>query len=54
LNTLERFYIHKEAALDNHLNDDYTVLPNKVFDTILKIQPPPPNHLEQKNPQSPN
>jgi hypothetical protein len=50
LNTLERFYTHKEAALDNHLNYDYTVLPNKVFDTILRIQPPLPNHSEQKKP----
>jgi hypothetical protein len=40
LNTLERFYIHKEAAFKNHLNDDHTVLPNKVFDTILNIKLP--------------
>jgi hypothetical protein len=39
LNTLERFYIYKEAALNNHLNDDHTITPNKVFDTILKMQP---------------
>jgi hypothetical protein len=38
LNTLERFYIHKEASLNNHLNDDHTVIPNRVFDTILKMQ----------------
>jgi hypothetical protein len=38
LNTLERFYIHKEAALNNHLND-HTITPNKIFDTILKMQP---------------
>jgi hypothetical protein len=40
LNTLERFYIHKEASLNNHLNDDHTIAPNKVFDMILKMQPP--------------
>jgi Leu/Phe-tRNA-protein transferase len=40
LNTLGRFYIHKEAAFNNHLNDIHTILPNKVFDTVLKIQLP--------------
>jgi hypothetical protein len=40
LNTLERFYIHKEAALNKHLNDQNTITPNKFFDTILKMQPP--------------
>jgi hypothetical protein len=48
LNTLERFYIHKEASLNNHLNDDHTVISNSVFDTIVKMwrppPPPPPNH----------
>jgi hypothetical protein len=49
LNTLERFYIHKEASLNNHLNDDHTVIPSRFFDTILKMQhlpptSPPPNH----------
>jgi hypothetical protein len=45
LNTLERFYIHKEAATDNHLNDEHTVLPNKIFNAIVRIentQPHPP------------
>jgi hypothetical protein len=44
LNTLERFYIHKEAATDNYQNDEHTVLPNKIFDAIMRIEnnPPPP------------
>src|SRR5215469_4544053 len=46
LNTLERFYIHKEASHNNHLNDNHTILPNKIFDTILKIQ----NHNPQNRP----
>jgi hypothetical protein len=46
LNTLERFYIHKEANRDNHLNDDHTFLPNKIFEAIQKITTPPTNHLE--------
>jgi hypothetical protein len=44
LNTLERFYIHKEASINNHLNDDHTVIPNRVFDTILKMQCPHHHH----------
>jgi hypothetical protein len=49
LNTMERFYLYKEAAFNNHLNDDHTVLPNKVVEIILKIQPPAPlpSHIEK-------
>jgi hypothetical protein len=32
LNTLERFHIHKEAASHNHLNDEHTVTPNRIFE----------------------
>ena len=35
LNTLERFHIHKEAASHNHLNDENTITPSRIFDTIL-------------------
>jgi hypothetical protein len=56
-NTLERFYIHKEAASYNHLNDDHTIFPNKIFDTILKIQPhktsSPPNLTAVNNELTP-
>jgi hypothetical protein len=38
LNILEGFYIHKEAANGNHLNDKHTIFPNRIFDAILKIQ----------------
>jgi hypothetical protein len=37
LNTIERFYIHKEAANDNQLNDKQTIFPNKIFDAFLNI-----------------
>jgi hypothetical protein len=33
---MERFYIHKEAAKDNHLNDKHTVSNNRIFDNILR------------------
>jgi len=39
LNTLERFHIHKEASSHNHLNDEHTITPNRIFDTILNIDP---------------
>ena len=37
LNTIEQFHIHKEAASHNHLNDEHTITPNRLFDTILNI-----------------
>jgi hypothetical protein len=46
LNTLERFYIHNEATQVNHLNDDHTVLPNRIFEAIHKITSPPNNHRQ--------
>jgi hypothetical protein len=40
LNTIECFYIYAEYTNNNHLNDDSTISPNKIFDTILKpLQP---------------
>jgi hypothetical protein len=36
LNATERFYIHTEYAAVNHLNDDHTIFPNKIFDTLIK------------------
>jgi hypothetical protein len=38
LNTTERFYIHKEAAIDNRLNDAQKIFPNKIFDALLNIE----------------
>ena len=40
LNTIERFYIYAEYTKDNHLNDDSTVSPNKIFDKLLKPHQP--------------
>ena len=45
LNTIEIFYIHKEQAAGKHLNDEQSIFPNKIFDTLIKpIQPLPPAH----------
>jgi len=35
LDTIERFHIHRQAAKNNHLNDDHTLSANRIFDTIL-------------------
>ena len=38
LNTIEKFHIYTEFKNDNHLNDEHTIAPNKIFDTLLKPQ----------------
>ena len=40
LNTLEWIYIYAEYTKNNHLNDDSTIFPNKIFDTLLKSHQP--------------
>jgi hypothetical protein len=37
LNTTEWFHIHKETASHNHLNDEHTLTPNQIFNSILNI-----------------
>ena len=37
LNTIEPFYIHKEAAIDNQLNHAQKIFRNKIFDALLNI-----------------
>jgi hypothetical protein len=38
--------VFTNASTDNHLNDEQTILPNKIFDAIMRIenipQPYPP------------
>jgi hypothetical protein len=40
LTTVERFYIHAEYITNNHLNDNHTIFPNAIFDTLLKTHWP--------------
>jgi hypothetical protein len=40
LNTIERFHIHAEFATNNHLNDNQTVFPNAISDTLIKTHCP--------------
>ena len=41
LNTIERFHIHIEHTAGKHLNDDHTIFPNRIFDTLIKPSTPP-------------
>ena len=36
LNTIEKFYIYAEFTNNNHLNDEHTLAPNRIFDALLK------------------
>jgi hypothetical protein len=40
LNTNERFYIYAEYVASNLLNNNRTMFPNKIFDTLLKPHHP--------------
>jgi len=36
LNTRERFHIHTQSAANNHLNDNHTIFPNAILNTLAK------------------
>jgi hypothetical protein len=36
LNTIENFYIYSKHREQNHLNDESTIFPNKLFGTLIK------------------
>ena len=38
LNTIERFFIYKEFSINNHLNDEFNITPNRIFEALLKTQ----------------
>jgi hypothetical protein len=38
LNTIERYFIYKEFSKHNHLNDEFNISPNKIFDALLKLR----------------
>jgi hypothetical protein len=40
LNTIDRFHIYSEYTNDNHLNDNQTIFPNKIFDAVLNPHQP--------------
>jgi len=40
LNTIEQYYIYREFTQNNHLNDEHTISPNKIFDTLLAPDKP--------------
>jgi hypothetical protein len=41
LNTLQKYYIHAETTKNNYLNDDHTVIPNKIFEAIQRYRTAP-------------
>jgi len=40
LNTIERYYIYAEFTKNNHLNDEHTIFPNKIFEALLMPDQP--------------
>ena len=40
LNIIERFLIYTEFSKNSHLNDEYSIFPNKIFDSLLKPHQP--------------
>jgi len=38
LKTIERFFIYKEFSINNHLNDEFNITPNRIFEALLKTQ----------------
>jgi len=58
LNKTERFYIHAEYVANNHLNENHSIFPNIIFDTLLKPtahknhHPLPPHPDSGQNPNT--
>ena len=40
LNTMEWYYIYAHFSKNNHLNNEHTIFPNKIFEVLLKPHPP--------------
>ena len=40
LNTIERYYIYREFTKSNHLNDEHTISPSKIFEALLAPDQP--------------
>jgi hypothetical protein len=36
LNTKEKFHIYAEYINGSHLNDEHTIFPNNIFDSLIK------------------
>ena len=39
MNTLEKFHIYLEIEKNNQINDECTVKPNHLFDTVTQNKP---------------
>ena len=40
LSTIEQYFTYKEFSKNNHLNDEFNITPNKIFDAFLKPHQP--------------
>lgn len=40
IDTIEQYYIYADFAQNNHLNDDHTISPRKIFKALLKPYQP--------------
>jgi hypothetical protein len=56
LNTLIRFHIYAEYVNNNHINDNQTIFPNRLFDVLLNAHsnPHPLHSLSRPTPDHPN
>ena len=36
LNSLEKFYIHKEVSINNQITEKCKIKPNVIFDTLIQ------------------
>jgi hypothetical protein len=36
MNTMEKYYIHRETKQNNQINDKFTVQPNAIFETLVQ------------------
>jgi len=50
----ERFHTHIEHAAGNHLNDDHTTFPNKIFEALRKQNTHPLEAIRHETPNQPN
>jgi len=54
LNTIEKFHIHTESIANNQLNDDHTIFPNSIFDSLSRNNRPKPSHPDNRRIRTPN
>jgi hypothetical protein len=50
MDTIEKFYIHRETKFNDQINDKLTLKPNVIFETLVQQDPhrgiPPTHNLQ--------